>query len=156
MPLTLTPARSTTRRPSSSVTVPRVTWEQANAEVRANSLLRVKVKITVKNAICESVRQWQTAFLTLNLALTLKSGAALSMFCARDHATLWSSQLVQMISLLGRNTVVRVAQWKLYPNSLWVVVLRANPLLRVKVKFTVKTPYATIWGIRRQRFRLRF
>ena len=39
--------------------------------------MRVKVKITVKNAVWESLRRQHTAFFPVNLALTLKSGAAL-------------------------------------------------------------------------------
>ncbi len=45
-------------------------------DVRAPPLLRVTAKITVKNAVCESPPRQHTAFLTVTLALTLKSGVA--------------------------------------------------------------------------------
>ena len=40
--------------------------------------MRVKAKITVKNAVCNGLGHPYTAILTVNLALTLVSGAALS------------------------------------------------------------------------------
>ena len=39
--------------------------------------MRAKVKFTVKNAVCKSLRRLHTAFLTVNLALAHTSGAAL-------------------------------------------------------------------------------
>ena len=52
-------------------------WYTRNI-LRATPLLRVKVKITVKNAVCESLPRQHTAFLTVNLTLTLKRGFALT------------------------------------------------------------------------------
>ena len=46
--------------------------------VRATPLLRVKAKITVKNSVRESLQQQPTEFLTVILALTSKSGVALT------------------------------------------------------------------------------
>ena len=50
----------------------------ASVRLRANPLLRVKVKFTVKNAVCCRRRLSYTTFLTVILALTRTSGAALT------------------------------------------------------------------------------
>ena len=49
----------------------------ARVDMRAAPLLRVKAKITVKNAVCESLPRQHTEFLTVILTLALKSGVAL-------------------------------------------------------------------------------
>ena len=52
-------------------------WADINpAQLRATSLLRVKAKITVKNAVYVSLRRQYTVFLPVILALTLKSGCS--------------------------------------------------------------------------------
>ncbi len=49
-------------------------------ELRANPLLRVKVKFTATTIVCRCPRPLHTAFLTVNLTLTRTSGAALREF----------------------------------------------------------------------------
>ena len=55
--------------------------------LRAAPLLRVKAKITVKNTLCRSPRRQHTVFLTVILALTLKSGVALRAVEEEESAT---------------------------------------------------------------------
>ena len=67
---------------SVSLCSPRMLEPHVNIDVihsiRAAPLLRVKAKITVKNPVCCHRRLSHTAFLAVILALTLKSGVALS------------------------------------------------------------------------------
>ena len=63
--------------------------------MRAAPLVRVKAKITVKNTVRESLRRQHTEFLTVILALTLKSGFALMQGNLNEyHPRTWSSSTV--------------------------------------------------------------
>ncbi len=60
--------------------------------LRATPLLRVKAKINFENAVCRSPRRQHTAFLTVILALTRTSGAALRAIPTRASQSLIHSQ----------------------------------------------------------------
>ena len=83
--------------------------------VSATPLVRVQVRSTVKDAVCESLRRQQTAVLTVNLALTRTSGAA---------------------RMSPERSVVR--DWSRTQHIQDKHSLTAAPLVRAKVKITVK------------------
>ena len=69
--------------------------------MKAAPLELAKVKITVKNTVCESLRRQHTAFLNVNLTLTRTSGAALKAFIEihrgeQPHAGVSQSKLNQI------------------------------------------------------------
>ena len=100
--------------------------------IRATPLLRVKAKITVKNSVRESLRRQHTEFLTVILALALKSGVALTnlnwsgdggfaRWLARGQTGLgvprWQRKLLRAIYPPERQSSVRASffysfQWK--------------------------------------------
>ncbi len=68
----------------------------------AGPLVRVKAKVTVKNAIYESLWREHTAILTVIFTLTRTSGAALMLSRVREADGHWDENLAGRVILHNR------------------------------------------------------
>ena len=115
--------------------------------------MRVKAKITVKNAVLGCPRPLHTAFLTGNLALTLKSGVALMHLYNRLLTTI--DLMANPLLVVERGTFSHLHLTTLcvpFRRRSVRVIVRAAQYVRVKPKFTGNNAVLRVFGESIRRF----